>query len=209
MAGREAAPEIFGGAGRRTAGKDHKGMEQQRKTAAFTYRLVRSKRKTMSLHVKEDGTITVRAPYGLASGYADAFVDGHRDWILSRLAGYERLRQQKPDYTEEERQAGRRKAQKVLEERCRFYGGRMGVSYGRITVREQKTRWGSCSAKGNLSFNWKLVLMPEEILDYLVVHELAHRKEMNHSPAFWKVVEREIPDYKTRRAWLKQNGMKY
>ena len=85
----------------------------------------------------------------------------------------------------------------------------MGVSYGRITVREQKTRWGSCSAKGNLNFNWKLILMPEGILDYLVVHELAHRMEMNHSPAFWRVVEREIPDYRERRMWLKKNGAKY
>lgn len=73
-------------------------------------------------------------------------------------------------------------------------------------MREQKTRWGSCSAAGNLNFNWKLILMPPEILDYVVVHELAHRKELNHSKAFWSVVEQILPDYKERRRWLKTEG---
>ena len=85
----------------------------------------------------------------------------------------------------------------------------MGDSYGSITVREQKTRWGSCSAKGNLNFNWKLVLMPEEILEYVVVHELAHRLQMNHSTEFWDEVEKILPDYRKRRQWLKENGQKY
>ena len=85
----------------------------------------------------------------------------------------------------------------------------MGISYGMISIREQKTRWGSCSSKGNLNFNWKLILMPEEILDYVVVHELAHRKEMNHSRAFWAIVEQVLPDYQERRDWLKKNGSFY
>lgn len=163
----------------------------------------------MSLKVSEDGKITVRAPYRMAVGEADLFVEGHKEWILSRISAYERVKTQRLVYTEEEREDGRKRAKKALEKRCRFFAERMGVSYGRITVREQKTRWGSCSAKGNLNFNWKLILMPEEILDYLVVHELAHRIEMNHGPAFWRVVEREIPDYKERRAWLKENGAKF
>ena len=78
------------------------------------------------------------------------------------------------------------------------------MDYGRITIREQKTRWGSCSSKGNLNFNWKLVLLAPELLDYVVVHELAHRREMNHSKNFWKIVEAELPDYRERRARLKE-----
>ena len=80
----------------------------------------------------------------------------------------------------------------------------MGVTYGKVTLREQKTRWGSCSSNGNLNFNWKLALMPDEILYYVIVHELAHRIEMNHSERFWKIVEEVLPDYRERRKWLKE-----
>ena len=82
----------------------------------------------------------------------------------------------------------------------------MGVSYGRITIRSQHTRWGSCSAKGNLNFNCLLMLTPPEILDYVVVHELCHRKEMNHSARFWAEVARVIPGYEASKNWLKDNG---
>lgn len=84
----------------------------------------------------------------------------------------------------------------------------MGVTYGRISIREQKTRWGSCSSKGNLNFNWRLIFAPEEVVDYIVVHELAHRKEMNHSRAFYDVVASVLPDYKVQEKWLKENGEK-
>lgn len=163
----------------------------------------------MSLKVEPDGTITVRAPWHMPVREADLFVENHREWISKRLKEYERIQKIKPVYTEEEKKAGRERARGILSEKCRIYAEKMGVSYQRITVREQKTRWGSCSARGNLNFNWKLVLMPEEIQDYLVVHELAHRIEMNHSPAFWVVVEKELPDYRARREWLKKNGANY
>ena len=130
-------------------------------------------------------------------------------WIGSGSGSQNVGKELRPAYTDREREAGKRLAKELLLKKCRYFAERMGVSYGTVTVREQKTRWGSCSAKGNLNFNWKLALMPEEILDYLVVHELAHRVEMNHSPAFWAVVAEEIPDYKTRREWLRQNGAKF
>lgn len=91
---------------------------------------------------------------------------------------------------------------------CQF-AEKMQVTVNRITIKEQKTRWGSCSSKGNINFNWKLVLMPERIQDYIVVHELAHRKQMNHSAAFWKIVEDFLPDYKERRAWLRSHEKEY
>lgn len=89
-----------------------------------------------------------------------------------------------------------------------YYARLMGVTYGRISIREQKTRWGSCSSKGNLNFNWRLIFAPEEVVDYIVVHELAHRKEMNHSRAFYNVVASVLPDYKVQEKWLKENGEK-
>lgn len=100
-------------------------------------------------------------------------------------------------------------AKAKLTEQTALYAAKMHVSPRRITIRDQKTRWGSCSSKGNLNFNWRLILMPEEILDYVVVHELAHLKEMNHSQTFWAVVERTLPDYKVRRKWLKEHGPEY
>lgn len=81
-----------------------------------------------------------------------------------------------------------------------------GSMPGRVTIRSQRTRWGSCSAKHNLNFNWKLILAPPECLDYVVVHELCHLKEFNHSPRFWSMVEQEMPDYTVWKAWLKKNG---
>ena len=106
--------------------------------------------------------------------------------------------------SEEERLKGVQKALCVIPERVEYFAEMMNVTYGRITIREQKTRWGSCSSKGNLNFNWKLVLMPEEVLDYVVVHELAHRKEMNHSERFWNHVEKVLPDYQARRKLLRE-----
>ncbi len=85
------------------------------------------------------------------------------------------------------------------------WAARMGVNYRTITIRDQKTRWGSCSTSGTLSFNWRLVMAPPSILDYVVIHELAHLKQPNHSPAFWQVVAQFYPDYKKARAWLRGN----
>ena len=90
--------------------------------------------------------------------------------------------------------------------RARYYAEQMGVSYAGITIRKQKTRWGSCSSKGRLNFNCLLMLTPPEIIDYVVVHELCHLKQMNHSKLFWDEVEKVLPDYKSRRKWLKDHG---
>ena len=98
------------------------------------------------------------------------------------------------------------KAAEVLPEKVSRFAQQLGVSYGRITIRSQRTRWGSCSAKGNLNFNCLLMLCPEEVQDYVVIHELCHRKEMNHSTVFWAEVERHCPDYRVHRKWLKDNG---
>lgn len=181
----------------------------KRKTEHFTYELIRAKRRSMSLKVDLDGTITVRAPYRTPVQTADWFVEGHRDWIEVRLRAGARIMAERPSYTDRERAEGRKQAAEAIKARCRYYAPVMGVSYGTVTIREQKTRWGSCSTKGNLNFNWKLVLMPPEILDYVVVHELAHRIQMNHSAAFWAEVGKILPDYKERRQWLKVNGQKY
>ena len=104
------------------------------------------------------------------------------------------------------RSCGKRRAAKVIPGRVQYFAPLVGVDYGRISIRSQKTRWGSCSTAGNLNFNCLLLLAPPEVLDYVVVHELCHRKEMNHSPRFWAEVGRVLPDYKASKKWLRENG---
>ena len=101
----------------------------------------------------------------------------------------------------------RREAREAFETVAEAFAGRMGVEYGRIEVRNQRTRWGSCSSNGTLSLNWRLIMGPPEVLEYVVVHELAHLEEPNHSPAFWTVVEEQVPEYAERRAWLRENRL--
>lgn len=108
--------------------------------------------------------------------------------------------------TQEQKKLYKKMARDVYEQKTAYYAKRMNVTYGRIAIRDQKTRWGSCSSAGNLNFNWRLILAPAGVLDYVVVHELAHRRQMNHSARFWSVVEEEMPDYKRYVKWLKEHG---
>ena len=97
-------------------------------------------------------------------------------------------------------------AKRVIPDRVKYYAGIMGVTFGKITIKNQKTRWGSCSSKGNLNFNCLLMLTPDKVRDYVVIHELCHLKQMNHSKMFWAEVEKVMPDYKVYRQWLSRNG---
>lgn len=167
------------------------------------YTIIKSKRKTLGLQVKEDGQVIVRVPFRISKSQIEAFVQSHEGWIQKARERISKNQENRSSITEEQRRQGIRKAMEVIPQRVAYFSERMGVDYGRITIREQKTRWGSCSSKGNLNFNWKLVLLPMELLDYVVVHELAHRIEMNHSPEFWLVVEKELPEYREMRSQLK------
>ncbi len=100
----------------------------------------------------------------------------------------------------------RRQARKVFTERACYFAAKYGFVYEKLRLSSARTRWGSCSSKGTLSFTWRLVLAPPDVVDYVVVHELAHLRVKNHSPDFWRVVESILPDYKSRRKWLKTNG---
>lgn len=172
------------------------------------YKIIRSSRKTLALQVTRDGVI-VRAPYRVSDGEIRRFVSEHRDWILKhqeKLASELAAQQTVERLTDADIRALADQALKVIPERVRYYAPLVGVTYGRITIRNQKSRWGSCSSKGNLNFNCLLMLTPPEVLDSVVVHELCHRKEMNHSEAFYKEVYRVYPAYDKWNRWLKENG---
>ena len=120
-----------------------------------------------------------------------------------------RLRLPNPDSDEAVRAAIRavlsERALRRIRERLDYYIPKIGKTPGRVTIREQKTRWGSCSSKGNLNFNWKLIMAPPEALDYVVIHELCHLYEFNHSPRFWALVSSHMPDYEAWKQWLKDH----
>ena len=171
----------------------------------ITYRLIRSDRKTIALQITDGGEIVVRAPRRLPEKNVREFVESKRDWLQKHLAARS-AQPALPPFTAGELHAMAERLIAVLPERLAHFAPLVGVTYGRVTVRNQHTRWGSCSSDGNLNFNCLLALVPEPVRDYVIVHELCHRKEMNHSPAFWAEVARVLPDYRTHREWLKKNG---
>lgn len=169
------------------------------------YELIRSDRKTIAIQIKGDGRIIVRAPHRVPKEVIQQFVDAKARWIgkhLERISKREDMRPT-PEKTLQELAAA---ALQDIPGRVAKYAAAMGVDYGRITIRAQKTRWGSCSARGNLNFNCLLMLCPEAVRDYVVIHELCHRKELNHSARFWHEVETIMPDYAVHRRWLKEHG---
>lgn len=169
------------------------------------YTLVRSSRKTISIMIKPTGEVEVRCPRRCSKREINTFVASKEAWIRKHLETIA-ARPEVSVLSTGERKALAEKAAEVLPEKVSRFAQQLGVSYGRITIRSQRTRWGSCSAKGNLNFNCLLMLCPEEVQDYVVIHELCHRKEMNHSTAFWSEVEKHCPDYRIHRKWLKENG---
>ena len=173
--------------------------------------LIRSRRKSLAIEITPELQVVVRAPARMPVREINAFVQEKDDWIrahLQQMAEKKRLREQYREQalSKEELQELATQAMKLIPQKVHYYAQIIGVTYGRITIRNQRTRWGSCSGKGNLNFNCLLLLMPEEVLDYVVVHELCHRKEMNHYARFWEEVEKILPDYRQRRKWLKDNG---
>ena len=173
------------------------------------YTIIKSFRKSCSITVERDGTVTIRAPFFMSEKKINKIIEERKEWIekaQKRIANRtERLNSLTP-ITSDEIDSLKATAKPIIEKKVRFFADEMGVKYGKITIRNQKTRYGSCTAKGNLNFNCLIMLMPEEIIDYVIVHELCHIKEMNHSHRCWKEVESILPDYKERRKWLKQNG---
>lgn len=171
-------------------------------------KIIRSNRKSLGLEVNTEGLI-IRAPLQASDTEINMFILQHKDWIEKNLNRVEE-RQKTVDSIQplsmDEIKDLANKALNVIPERVKYYAPKVGVNYGRITIRNQRSKWGSCSGKGNLNFNCLLMLAPPEVLDSVVVHELCHRKEMNHSDKFYAEVLRVYPDYWIWDKWLKENG---
>lgn len=173
--------------------------------------IIRSSRKTLSIQLKP-GEIIARAPLRMKDKEIYSFIESKKSWIEKNLAKIDE-RQKALDevqpFTEDEINALAEKAKAIISERVRYYAPKIGVTYNRITIRCQRTRWGSCSSKGNLNFNCLLALFPIEVIDSVVVHELCHRRHMNHSPQFYAEIEKVFPEYRKWHKWLKDNGGAY
>ena len=176
----------------------------------YDYILKKSKRKSISVEISREAKIIVRAPLKMSVKDIELFLNSKSQWIDKHLSdAKDKLATMPRKLTEAEKNELKKNAKIVITKRVEYFAKLMGVEYKKISVKFQKTRFGSCSTKKNLNFNALIALMPSQILDYVVVHELSHLKQMNHSKQFWAEVEKVIPDYKTKRKWLKTNGTKY
>lgn len=180
------------------------------------YRFVRSSRKTLSVEIGPKG-LTVKAPFSASRRDVEAFLRKRPHWVLAHYDAMqekmEKLSQQNGNshLSESQKEALEKQyrslARECITRRASYYAAQLGVTYSSIRIAEQKTRWGSCSSRGTLSFHWRLVLAPPAVMDYVVVHEVCHLIHMDHSPDFWAEVESLMPDYKVYKIWLKKNGL--
>ena len=167
------------------------------------YEIIYSNRKTITLCIK-NASLVVKAPFGTPTRKIESLVLSHKDWIEKSIKKQSERNAKYDSLTDENIAQLRKSAKAIIPRKVEYFAKIMGLKYGRITITSAKTRFGSCTSKGNLSFSYRLMLYPEEAIDYVVVHELAHLVEMNHSPRFYKVVESILPDYKKRKKLLKK-----
>ncbi len=218
----------------------------------ITYSLKKSNRKTASIYIERDGSVSVLVPKTLKKSDVEELIEKKRKWIYRNLAEWQdmnaaRIRRQyvsgegflylgrsyrlklvddqperlslkggyfcllskdgklqKPDAAF--KSFYKSKGQEKISDRVKFYSDRMGVDPVGVRVLELKNRWASCTPEGRLNFHWKCMMAPPTIIDYIVVHELAHLRYLNHTKAFWNQVDKVLPDYRERKQWLKVHG---
>lgn len=210
-------------------------------------KIIRSKRKTLSLQVLDDGSLLIKAPKRINDKEIYAFIERHKDWVEQRIGLVEKQKRllnkiepngrtlllgknftlqhssyvnkpvlvgQKVMLNFQDKQIAlemlenwyRKIAKDNFEKRIYVFAQLMGLKFSKVKLSSATKRWGSCSSLGNINLNWRLIMAPQEIIDYVIVHELSHLKEMNHSQKFWNEVGKVLPDYKERRNWLKNYG---
>jgi len=169
----------------------------------------RNDRKTLAITITQEGGLLIKAPLRMPDREIEHFLKQKRYWIYKQTKHVLEDTQKRVERSEKEVKVLKERARKVLTEKTDYYKCLLGVDYQRIRIGDQRTRWGSCSTRGTISYNWHLILMPDRIMDYVVVHELCHLLEMNHSERFWRRVEAVLPDYENRKKWLKDNGKQY
>ena len=175
--------------------------------------VIRSDRRSFAIEIGMDKKIKVRVPRRASKAQIEEMLKAKHDWILKTLDKIEQrntaeareYEEAKPLSSEEVKEL-KKEARNHLASLTEYWAEKIGVGYGCISIRGQRTRWGSCSSKGNLNYNYLLMLCPDDVIEYVVIHELCHRIYMNHSKRFWEKIEEFCPNYRQARKWLKQNG---
>ena len=172
------------------------------------YTFIKSKRRTIGITVKPDGSVILRAPNSCSKKRAEEFLLRNLDWVeKARARMLAKTQKELPEpFTEEELREIRQRAKSILPAMTKEIAGEIGVGFRAVHVRLQKSRWGSCSEQGNINLNGLLVLLPESVMRYVVVHELCHRRQMNHSNAFWAEVAKYQPTFRADRKYLRDQG---
>lgn len=168
----------------------------------MNYEVIFSDRKTLAICIK-DGRVIVRAPRGTKQRKIEEALNAHNRWIDKHLER-QKERVVNRELSDEQIAHLKKNAKAILPIKAERFAAAMGLKYGKITITSAKTRFGSCTSKGNISFSYRLMLYPEAAIDYVVVHELAHLVELNHSKRFYAIIEKYLPDYKERRKLLKK-----
>lgn len=165
------------------------------------YSVIRTDRRTMALEITPEGDLLVRAPIRVTAAEIERFVGEHSDWVARHLARMEARR--RPPLAAEEEKELRLRAKADLPARTAAWAARMGIEYRGVKITSARHRFGSCNVNGGICYSFLLMQFPDEVIDYVVVHELAHRKEMNHSKRFYAIIAQYLPDYRRRVALLR------
>lgn len=186
----------------------YKGMMKM-KIGEYNVEVRRSKRKSTAIKITADMQIVVFVPLYVSDNEIERMVISKSKWIDEHMLKVqstidERSKLEKITFEQIKELADQ--AVEYIPKRVKYYAEKENFVYNKITIKNLVSRWGSCSTKGNLNFNCLLMLTPDYVIDYIVVHELCHLREMNHSEKFWAEVEKIMPDYQRAELWLKQNG---
>ena len=176
----------------------------------ISYELKRSKIvKNLRLTVRCNA-VTVTAPIGVSAFFIDRFVKQKAGWIKEKLSYFKEIDNSKTRiFSKKDYIRHKAEAFDILNNRVLFFSKKYNFEFNNLRIKNQKTRWGSCSGKGNINLNYKIIFLPKDLQDYIIVHELCHLKEMNHSKRFWSLVEEIIPDYKETRGHLRKKSLYY
>ncbi len=164
------------------------------------YKIIYSNRRTLAISIV-DGNVVVRAPRGMSKSKIDFYVTKHESWIRKHLNRFA-ARKEREEINAEDIAVLKSRARDYFVAKTSYFAKIMGINCGRITITSAQKRFGSCSSKGNICFSYRLMLYPEEAREYVIVHELAHLLELNHSPRFYRIIEKYMPDYKRRKKLL-------